>query len=183
VIDMALETLVAPAIEPVTLAEARAFLRIGTDGDDGVLTRLLIAAREALEARTGRALVTRTVRQRFVGPRRLQLGLPGTLLPGRVPATSIVAVRTIGADGSETVVPLNSVQIVDGRFVLNTPLSSNIQGLSIDYLAGYGSTAASVPEAFKVSILEAVADALVRRDNGIGDGGQSWEQAFAEVKL
>ena len=60
---MALETLVAPAVEPVTLAAARAFLRIGTDGDDSVLTSLLIASREALEARTGRALITATMRR------------------------------------------------------------------------------------------------------------------------
>jgi uncharacterized phiE125 gp8 family phage protein len=180
---MALETLVAPATEPVTLAQARAFLRVGTDGDDNVLTSLLVAAREALEARTGRALVTRTVRQRFLGPQRLELGLPGTLLPGRVPATALVAVRTIAQDGTETLAPANTVRLIDGRFVLTAPLSASVAGLSIDYQAGYGATASNVPEAFKISILEAVADALIRRDNGNTDGGRSWDQAVHEVKL
>jgi uncharacterized phiE125 gp8 family phage protein len=179
---MALETLIAPIGEPVSLASARAFLRIGTDGDDIVLTSLLIACRETLEARTGRALVTRTVRQRFIGPRRLELRLPGTLLPGRGPATNLVAVRLIASDGTEAPAPTNLVALIDGRFVLNAALSANVMGLSIDYEAGYG-TAALVPEAFKISILEAVADALLRRDDGKSDGAHVWDQALSEVKL
>lgn len=178
---MALETLVAPATEPVTLVAARAFLRIGTDGDDSVLTSLLIAAREALEARTGRALVTRTLRQRFMVPSKMDL--PGTLLPGRVPASNLVAVRMIGADGSEGVAPANLVRLIDGRLRVTSPLGPGVLGLSIDYQAGYGLTADAVPEAFKVSILEAVADALIRRDNGSSDAGQSWDQTIHEVKL
>ena len=180
---MALETLVAPAVEPVTLAAARAFLRIGTDGDDSVLTSLLIASREALEARTGRALITATMRQRFLGARITNMNLPGTLMPGRIPATNLVAVRLIAKDGSETAAPAGEVRLIDGRFVVTAPLSVNTIGFSIDYQAGHGSTAAAVPEAFKISILEAVADALVRRDSGNSDGGQSWDASTCEVKL
>jgi uncharacterized phiE125 gp8 family phage protein len=179
---MALETLTPPVAEPVSLASARAFLRIGSDGDDGVLASLIIACREALEARTGRALVTRSVRQRFIEPRPTPQGLPGTLLPGRAPATALIAARIIGADGTETVAPAGTVVLVDGRFVLKAPLAANAVGLSLDYEAGYG-PASAVPEAFKVSILEAVSEALLRRDSGKTDGGQSWDQALSEVKL
>jgi uncharacterized phiE125 gp8 family phage protein len=180
---MALETLVEPTTEPVTLAQARAFLRIGTDGDDSVLTSLLVAAREAVEARTGRALVTRTVRQRFLGSQRLNMGLPGIFLPGRTPATALVAVRFIAQDGSETLAPANTVRLIDGRFVSSAPLLASVAGLSIDYQAGYGTSPFSVPEAFKISILEAVADALSRRDGEKSDGGKSWDQNVHEVKL
>ena len=180
---MALETLVAPAVEPVSLIAARAFLRIGTDGDDSVLTSLLIGAREALEARTGRALVTATLRQRFMGVPLTNMDLPGTLLPGRIPATNLVAVRLIAKDGSEAQAPSGLVVLIDGRFVVTAPLGTNTIGLSLDYQAGHGPSAATVPEAFKISILEAVADALTRRDTGSADGGLSWDQAFREVKL
>ncbi|MEN9874689.1 MAG: hypothetical protein RL186_1586 [Pseudomonadota bacterium] len=187
---MSLETLVPPALEPITLAAARAFLRIGSDGDDSVLTSLLIGAREALEARTGKALVTRTLRQRFFGagldPRTANL--PNVLVPARGPASALVAVRTIAADGSEAAAPTGLVRLLDGRFVLNPSVSPAHIGLSIDYQAGYGPSANAVPEAFKLSILDAVADALVRRDNGSGaTGGVSpmpnWEQRLNEVKL
>jgi uncharacterized phiE125 gp8 family phage protein len=179
---MALETLIPPAAEPVSLAIARAYLRIGTDGDDGVLSSLMTACREALEARTGRALVTRTMRQRFLVPRSSSNSLPGTLLPGRSPATNLVAVRVINADGSETVAPTGTVALVDGRFILKSPLAASALGLSVEYEAGYG-TPAQVPEAFKVSILEAMVDAMLRRDEGKTGGWQSWEQALSEVKL
>ena len=178
---MALETLVAPVTEPVTLAGARAFLRIGTDGDDSVLTSLLVAAREALEARTGRAFISRTMRQRFLGS--IHANLLGTLVPGRAPATSLVAVRLIAEDGTETPAPANLVRLIDGRFMLTALLSPNVMGLSIDYQAGYNTSAASVPEAIKISIYEAVAEALIRRDNGTSEGGKSWNPLVYEVKL
>jgi hypothetical protein len=92
-------------------------------------------------------------------------------------------VRIIASDGSETLAPSGLVQLIDGRFVLSAPLSANTLGLSIDYQAGFGLTAASVPEVFKISILEAVSDALIRRDNGNPDGGQLWDQRQSELKL
>jgi uncharacterized phiE125 gp8 family phage protein len=179
---MALETLIAPASEPVTLSQARAYLRVGTDGDDGVLTSLIKACREALEARTGRALVTQTLRQTFLVSERSFSILPGTLLPGRTSATALVAARIINADGTETAAPTGLVTLANGRFVLNRALSPNALGLSLDYQAGYGPPA-SVPEAFKVALLEAIGDALIRRDaDTSGDGGR-WEGALNEVKL
>jgi uncharacterized phiE125 gp8 family phage protein len=179
---MALETLIPPAGEPVSIASARAFLRIGSDGDDTVLTSLITACREALEARTGRALVTRTLRQRFLGARPSSLGLSGTLLPGRATATSLVAARSIGPDGSETPLTAGTIVLVDGRFLVKGTLPAGSLGLSLDYVAGYG-TPAEVPEAFKVSILGAVADALLRRDGDAKAEGHSWDQALSEVKL
>ncbi len=180
---MALEILVAPPVEPVTLAAARAFLRIGTDGDDTVLTSLLVAAREALEARTGRALVTTTLRQRFLGARLFNMALPGILMPGRAPAINLVAVRVIAADGAETPALPGFVQLIDGRFIVRDSLPSGAIGLSVDYQAGYGLSAANVPEAFKVSIFEAVGEALIRRDNGSTDGGASFDVSSRELKL
>ncbi|MET4682869.1 head-tail connector protein [Brevundimonas faecalis] len=42
--------------EPVTLAEARLFLRVGDGAEDGVIQTLIDAARARVEAETGRAL-------------------------------------------------------------------------------------------------------------------------------
>lgn len=53
----------APALEPVSLAQARAWCRIDADvtGEDWVLALLIAAARERAEQITGRALVERDV--------------------------------------------------------------------------------------------------------------------------
>jgi uncharacterized phiE125 gp8 family phage protein len=179
---MTLETLIAPVGEPVTLAAARAFLRIGSDGDDGVLTSLITACREAFEARTGRALVTRTLRQRFMVSERFQQTLPGALLPGRAGAKTLVATRIIASDGTEAIAPTGLTTLVDGRFMLNRPLPAGALGVSLDYEAGFGPPAA-VPEAYKLAILDALNEALVRRDEGKSGPESGWESALSEVKL
>lgn len=52
--------LTAPAIEPITLADAKLHLRVDFDDDDDIITALIIVARQAVEEFVGRALITQT---------------------------------------------------------------------------------------------------------------------------
>ncbi|OYU51462.1 MAG: hypothetical protein CFE27_11830 [Alphaproteobacteria bacterium PA1] len=174
---MALEILIPPEGEPVSLSDVRAYLRIGTQGDDALLALFITAAREAFEARTGRALLTRRVRQNFLG-----VLSPGFLIPATNPVTAIHAVRTILPSGALADPSGNILSLIDGKFVLNQPM----RDFSVEYQAGYA-TSALVPQADRLAILEAVADAIARRD---GDGSApaageraSWDQSFERVKL
>lgn len=53
-----------PAVEPVTIEDARTFLRISTQSEDTILERLIKTARELVEAETGLALIDQTWRLR-----------------------------------------------------------------------------------------------------------------------
>lgn len=51
-----------PIDEPLTLAEAKAHLRVTWDNEDNLITRLITGAREGFERETGRQLLTATWR-------------------------------------------------------------------------------------------------------------------------
>lgn len=54
-----------PAVEPISLAEAKTFLRVDGTADDALITLLISAARQWVETYTRRALVTQTWDCRF----------------------------------------------------------------------------------------------------------------------
>ena len=49
--------LTPPAVEPVSLPDARLFLRLDQDEEDGLLGTLITAARLMIEAASGRMLI------------------------------------------------------------------------------------------------------------------------------
>lgn len=59
---MILELITGPAVEPVSLAEAKEHARVDSSAEDDYLTALITAARELVERTTGRALITQTWR-------------------------------------------------------------------------------------------------------------------------
>lgn len=85
--------IVAPTIEPVTLAEAKLQCRVDVSDDDALITALIVAARELAEAMTDRAYAVGTYE--LVAP---VFDAAGVDLP-KPPVTSVVSVRYLDADG------------------------------------------------------------------------------------
>lgn len=137
---MALQIVTAPTVEPVSLQEARGYARVDDDftKDDGLISNLIIAARQDAEKITWRALVTQTwklVADRFprpgngytaaiwYGPQWGNMPGPITMAPldgktgyeiflPKPPLQSVTSIKYIDTDGAQqTLDP--SLYIVD----------------------------------------------------------------------
>ena len=145
--------LTAPAIEPLSLAEAKAFLRVETGDDDDVIGALIAGARIHVEAQTRRALITQSWRLAFdAWPDDGRL----TVLPA--PLQALSAARVYDFD--------NGAHALDtGAFVLDKGASTLIfapwalpapgrlaAGIELDVAVGYGDAAVDVPQALRQAI-------------------------------
>lgn len=143
------QRIAGPAAEPLTLAEAKAYLRLDADDADALVAALVAAARRMVEAATGRALIHQTWRVvRDVWP-------PSGVFPLPVaPVAAISAARVRGADGTVLEVADGALRLTAARApaLVHVDLARvpapgvAAGGIEIDILAGYGPAAADVPE-------------------------------------
>ncbi|MBD3813631.1 MAG: hypothetical protein IE917_15600 [Betaproteobacteria bacterium] len=140
-----LTVITPPAEAALSLAAAKAYLRIGHDGEDGLVAALIPAAEARLETAGGLALVTRTVRRSWdCWPAGMRCG-GVRLVPA--PASALVAVEIVDAEGGAETVTTRFV-LEGGRLKLKPfvplpgiPLGGRVE---VTFVAGYGA-AADVP--------------------------------------
>jgi uncharacterized phiE125 gp8 family phage protein len=170
---MSLQLNTPPASEPVTLAQARAWLRVesGTDEDD-LITALIPAARARAEWHTGRAFVTQGWTL-WLDRAALCIEIP---LP---PLRSVVSVTLHAPDDSATVLGSGdyTVDLAGSRLLLHTaPLNLRaLNAVAIAFTAGYGD-AADVPAPITQAILQIVASLYEHRG---GDAVPTPDSALA----
>lgn len=158
---MGLVLVTAPSGEPVTLAEAKAHLRVDITDDDVSIAGFIKGAREQFELDTRRALITQTwdlTLDAFPSASELELPLP--------PLASVTSITYKDVDGNVQTFPAASY-VVDvselfGRIVLKSGYtwpSTTLWAAGavvVRFVAGYGA-AAAVPQGAKQAILLLVA--------------------------
>ncbi len=137
----------SPSSEPLSLAEAKNFLRVEHDADDALIGALIAAARGQVEAATRRVLITQVWRLALDRwPASARIVVPVN------PLRALLAARVLAADGTPTALDadaftLNTVAvpgvIVFERANVAEP-GRALAGIELDVSAGYGE-AASVP--------------------------------------
>lgn len=145
--------LTAPAGEPVSLAEAKDFLRVEHNDDDAAIAPLIAGARQHVESQTRRALMTQVWRlTRDLWPASGVV----PLLP--VPLRALVAVRVYGSDGhAQALDPQDfDIDTAGAPAMLACPRGlpapgRRAGGIEIDIEAGYGA-AADVPEPLRQAL-------------------------------
>ncbi|HWA46744.1 MAG TPA: head-tail connector protein [Dongiaceae bacterium] len=151
---MSLQLTSPPAEEPVSLAEAKAWLRVESGNDeDELIASLIAAARVRCEWHTGRAFVTQgwTLWLDGLGGGTVALPLP--------PLIDVTAVTLYGADDAATVLDASDYRIdaPGGRLIFSSPHPGlrAADAVSIVFTAGYGG-AADVPAPIKSAIGQTV---------------------------
>jgi uncharacterized phiE125 gp8 family phage protein len=158
----------APTVEPVTLNEAKLFARVDTTEDDALITALIIAARQTVEKQTGRALIEQVWTATLD-----RLPQAGIFELAHRPIMSVTSIRAFNDDDTYEGLNVATDIILDGqngRISLKSSAASIVGDRAtsvyqIVYKAGYGATAASVPEWAKLSIKQIVAHWYEHRES------------------
>lgn len=143
-----------PVAETLSLAELKAHLRVDGSDEDDLLASLIVVSREHLERTTGLALIQQ-------GWRLYLNSWPesGVIDIARGPVISIDAVRVYDELGEESEIALAG-HVLDGgrrpaRLWLRTQPEPRqaINGVEIDFTAGFGEAGADVPATLKRAML------------------------------
>ncbi|MEQ8696105.1 MAG: head-tail connector protein [Bauldia litoralis] len=149
-----------PALEPVSLADVKAHLRVDGGDEDALLTAAIVSARVHVESATRRVLIEQGWRIYYdAWPRRRIVRLPVA------PLMSVDAVTIYDAAGDPQAVDAEDyeadVAASPARLVLAanapTPVGRAVNGIEIDVTAGYGATSVDVPAALRQAVLMLVA--------------------------
>jgi uncharacterized phiE125 gp8 family phage protein len=186
---MSIVTITPPASEPVSLPEAKLFLRIDHTAEDGLIASLISAAREAVEAGIGRALITRRVREDLDVWRRESVN--GAVL-GLGPVSNVVAVRLLADNGSQSVLDPDRYRLEGHRdrprlvFPPGVPATlRSVGGIEIEYDCGFADDPAELPVALRLATLQIAAALYELRlgEGAIPETARALMRPFAPARL
>lgn len=142
-----------PVLEPVSLAEAKAWLKVDGSDEDDLIRALTVAARLSVEAEIGEVLIGQT--WRLIG----DVWPGGEFIPVRVGRLlGVVGARVYSAQGVPTPIAPATIAIYPER---DPPVIAPSErpapgrprsGIEIDLRLGYGEAASAVPETLRLAI-------------------------------
>ncbi|QCB56083.1 hypothetical protein E5675_17680 [Sphingopyxis sp. PAMC25046] len=154
-----------PGEAPVSLNEARGWLRLGATIDDAVIAGLVRAATNICEAFIGQWLVVRA------GEEEAQLSAERILLGAR-PVIGVDGVTLLSADGSEIPLGEDAYRVTiarDGSACVTVTDPESAARVRIAYRAGMAEGANGIPEAIRQGIVRMTQHLHDARDGtGVG---------------
>lgn len=157
-----------PAVEPVPLAEMKAWLRLDGTDEDGLVSALTTAARLLVEASVGRFLITQVWRVvRDVWP------ADGLVRAPYGPLAGLQMARIFDAQGAAQTLSADLFAVETahepGRLrVVGSPPAPGRgrEGIALDLILGYGPTPSDVPEVLRQAVRLLVAHWFENRGDG-----------------
>lgn len=162
----------APAVEPLTLAEAKLYLRVDSTTENSLITGKIVAARQWVETYTRRALITQTWDFRY----RYFMDIREPLILPKAPLQSVTSITYLDEDGvsqtlassNYTVRTLSGATAGRGYIELNDDVSlpslytDAIAPVVVRAVCGYG-VAVDVPDGIKMAIYLMLGDLYEQR--------------------
>lgn len=142
-----LQSMGEPLSEPVTLQDAKEYLRIDIDKDDMRISKLIIVARKAAEQYMRRTLITRSWRILYYKHLAKRIILP------MHPVQLLTNVSLFTTSGKKYELTADSYDFAPGSNIIYfyaTPISSRA---SISYIAGYGDKPEDIPDPVRFGLL------------------------------
>lgn len=159
-----------PAVEPVTLAEAKQHLRVDTNDDDAYIAGLIQAAREWVESYLDRTLVLTQWTMRLEEfPEEIELPRPPVATSGTATAVTVTYTMATGTtatlDSAQYRVDRHSTPgelypLYAGTWPVNR---ADENAISVTWWAGYGPNGSDVPAAIRHAMLMLIGTWYERR--------------------
>jgi len=172
-IDARTVRLAGPAVEPITLAEAKLHLRVDTTADNDYITGLIEAARVHCEQVSGRSFVTQTITGGIAGWPN-----DGVIRLIYSPLQSVTSIKYTDEDGDESTLStdvygvdtkLDLVYLKNGQ-TWPADVLRDYDPITVTWVAGYG-LAATVPETYKHAIKLLIGHWYENRESVIVEAG------------
>lgn len=163
---MGLTLVTPPTIDPISLSEAKAHLRVAIADDDGLIAGYILAAREHIENETRRAFLTQTWDytidycwpcERVGGSYKRRIVLP------RPPVQSVTSITYIDLNGATQTLAANQYKLakadtgewfIEPAYGVTWPSVRNeMAAVTVRFVAGYGANPGDVPEPLRQAIL------------------------------
>ncbi len=140
----------APAAEPVSISEAREYLRISHSDDDARLGDMIITARTLAEQWLKRSLVTQSWKLTF------EDCISGTIRLPMGPVQSIYSVVGNSIENVATTIPATAYALSAAKDALVVDSIITSYRIDITYIAGYGASG-QIPKPIKIGMLQHIA--------------------------
>lgn len=137
-----------PPAEPITLAEAKAFLRVDYDDEDALIQTLIASARDRLETHLNITMISRSMRWS---------GSSGEAV--KLPRWPVISVDSVNVDGVQTDNIIADIRCRPGQVTIGAA-----DAVEIIFTAGYGLEPGDVPAPLRQAILLLVSRGFEHRD-------------------
>lgn len=174
-----LEVTTAPAAEPVSVDDFKAFVKLSDTDDDGLITNLLKVARVAAENYTNRAFINTTYKQtqddfeyddlgNYSVRDQLAYRVDMQEIEGkqvyikleRPDVSTVSSINIIDEDNSSSAYAATNYSLYStaNKILINddATIPTNVRqrgGVEINFVAGYGASSTSVPEDIRYAIM------------------------------